>query len=215
MTFPCPLCLSPAATPYHADKRRRYFQCQECLLVFVDPHTLPSIQCEKQEYDLHINDLKDAGYRRFLNKLCDPLCALLPTHANGLDFGSGPGPLLAEMLKERGYSCAVYDPIYAPDESALAKHYDFVSCTEVVEHFHHPYKEWQLLCQLLSENGLLAIMTKRVIDQSRFATWHYINDPTHVSFYSESTFTWLLNKYALKLEYLADDVVIMRKKAKN
>lgn len=212
MTFSCPLCSSFATEPFHADKRRQYYRCQECALVFVHPDSLPDIQREKQEYDLHINSMDDPGYRRFLSKVSEPLCELIKPGAQGLDFGCGPGPLLAKMLQEKGYQCAAYDPIYAAEQAPLQQKYDFITCTEAVEHFHTPHKEWDLFSSLLHVDGLLAVMTKRVIDRSRFASWHYINDPTHVSFYSEHTFTWLQNRFAMKLEYLADDVVIMRKK---
>ena len=37
---PCPLCQSHSADTFHQDKRRVYFRCQECALVFADPEAL-------------------------------------------------------------------------------------------------------------------------------------------------------------------------------
>ncbi len=211
----CPLCHSTDCCEFSRDKKRRFFQCSTCALVFVAKDDLPTSEAEKVEYDLHQNALNDPGYRTFLSRVTDPLTKLLPENARGLDFGCGPGPLLARMLDEQGYSTAIYDPIYAVDSSVLDHRYDFVTCTEVVEHFHHPASEWQRLTSLLNPQGLLAIMTKRVINQERFANWHYKNDPTHVCFYSDHTFEWLQAQFPLKTEYMAKDVVIMRYTGQN
>ena len=212
--FACPLCQHPISSLFHTDKKRKYYRCHACALVFVDPDTLPDRAQEKAEYDLHENSLHDEGYKAFLNKVAEPLCDRLAPLSRGLDFGCGPGPALAEMLNARGFETVLYDPIYKPDLSVLDQRFDFITCTEAVEHFHTPKKEWRLFYQMLKPQGLLAIMTKRVISQSRFSTWHYKNDPTHVSFYSDQTFVWLQNRFQLKIEYMANDVVIMRNTAK-
>lgn len=48
-----------------------------------------------------------------------------------------------------------YDPFFFPDESLLSNKYDFVTCTEAIEHFFEPKKEWKILLNLLKENGML------------------------------------------------------------
>lgn len=206
----CPLCLSTDCDEFSKDKKRSYYRCRTCALVFVAKPDLPTLEAEKAEYDLHQNTLNDPGYRIFLSRVTEPLIARLPEHASGLDYGCGPGPLLAKMMCEQGFSTAIYDPIYAVDDSPLNAQYDFVTCTEVVEHFHNPAQEWRQLTSLLKPQGFLAIMTKRVIDQARFVNWHYKNDPTHVCFYSDHTFEWLQNQFPLQIEYMTKDVVIMR-----
>ena len=64
--------------------------------------------------------MNDAGYRRFLSKLADPLMARLAPGARGLDYGCGPGPALAAMLREAGHEVALYDPFFAPDPAPLS-----------------------------------------------------------------------------------------------
>ena len=78
-------------------------QCQRCRLVFVPRPYHLSAALEKAEYDKHRNTIDDAGYRKFLNRLAQPLIARLPAHSRGLDFGCGPGPALAEMLRSAGF----------------------------------------------------------------------------------------------------------------
>lgn len=207
----CPLCHHPEVTLYHQDAKRRYFGCSQCRLVFADPGAQLSDLDEKQIYDQHQNLPDDPGYRKFLNKLAAPMLSKLATPSCGLDFGSGPGPTLSLMLAEAGHSMAIYDPFYAPDKQNLARQYDFVTCTEAIEHFNQPAGEWQILLSLLKPGGWLGVMTQMVISQARFANWHYKNDPTHVSFFSRETFEFLAQRDSLKLEFVGSDVLLLQK----
>lgn len=220
---PCPLCAThntstPSSSPvlYHQDKRRDYWQCERCKLVFVSADQRPTLSQEQQEYALHDNNPDDPGYQRFLMKAATPLMEKLPPSArHGLDFGCGPAPALARLLEAQGYHMAVYDPLFSPDTSVFNRTYDFVTCTEAIEHFHTPDKELTLLSGLVAPGGWLCIMTKRVIDQARFASWHYKNDPTHVSFFSDATFDYIGRYYGFDVHLVASDVVLMNKHSYN
>jgi len=179
--------------------------------VFVPPRFHLSAEAERAEYDRHENAEDDPGYRRFLGRLVAPLTARVPPPAAGLDFGCGPGPALAAMLREAGYRMAVYDPFYAPDPSVLVPGWDFITATEVVEHLRRPGEELQRLVGLLRPGGWLGIMTKLVLDRERFATWHYIRDPTHIGFFSRATFAWWAEAEGLEPVFAADDVILLRR----
>lgn len=170
-----------------------------------------SSEQERAEYDLHENNVNDPGYRRFLSRLAGPLLERLPAHACGLDFGCGPGPALVAMLREAGLTVSAYDPFYAPDSAVLARRYDFVCATEVVEHLHHPAKVWESLWQMLEPGGYLGLMTKLVLSQEAFSCWHYINDPTHVVFYSRQTIDWWATRKGVQAQYIGSDVILIRK----
>lgn len=208
----CPLCQALQTFPFWEDKKRSYRRCEECLLVFVPAAYHLGPVTEKAEYDRHRNHPADMGYRRFLSRLSDPLCERLPTGATGLDFGSGPGPTLAPMLTEAGFPTSIYDPYYAPDPAVLDNRYDFVTCSEVVEHFRQPGQEFSRLWQLLADSGWLGIMTKLVIDRQAFARWHYKNDPTHIAFFSCRTFEFLATQLNAHLEFIEPDVILLQKK---
>ncbi|NUY57057.1 hypothetical protein BZG79_04315 [Salinivibrio sp. MA427] len=208
----CPLCEHTQTHPYHTDKRRAYFQCTRCDLVFVDRQALLAPHDEKAIYDLHQNHPDDAGYQRFLSRLATPLLArLAESPRNGLDFGCGPGPVLANMLRDAGHSIACYDPFYAPDTQVLARGYDFITCTEAIEHFYHPAEQWTQWLSMLKPGGYLGIMTKLVQDPAAFSRWHYKNDLTHVSFFSRQTFQFLAAQAGFELTFLGNDVILMRK----
>ena len=207
----CPLCGGLQPEPFYQDRRRAYHRCPVCRLVFVPPvyHLAP--EDEKAEYDRHRNRPDDPAYRRFLSRLASPLLSRLAPKSSGLDFGSGPGPTLAPMLREAGHTMAIYDPYYADRPAVLTRRYDFITASEVVEHLRHPGRELDRLYSLLKPGGLLGIMTKRVIDWERFIRWHYINDPTHVCFFSRETFAWLAARWRARVDFVDRDVIIIVK----
>tara|TARA_R110001599_G_scaffold351822_1_gene584736 strand:+ start:67405 stop:68007 length:603 start_codon:yes stop_codon:yes gene_type:complete len=198
--------------PYHEDKRRPYLRCCRCALVFVPPLHYLDRTAERAEYDLHRNEVDDPGYRTFLSRLALPLLACLAPGSSGLDFGCGPGPALAAILREAGHEVGLYDIFYQADADVFDRTYDFVCATEVVEHLHHPGTELGRLWSLLNTGGVLAIMTKLVHDMEAFAGWHYKNDPTHVCFFSEQTWRWWARGQGAQLELIGADVILLRKR---
>jgi len=207
----CPLCAGIEISQYFSDKRRRYLRCGRCLLVFVPACFYLDREAERAEYDLHQNEPGDPGYRDFLSRLLRPLTERLEPGARGLDFGCGPGPALAEMLRESGFDMALYDSFYRPDARPLHNHYDFICATEVVEHLHRPGLELARLWNLLRPGGWLGIMTKLVRNQAAFANWHYKNDPTHVCFFSGDTWRWWATQQGAQLSLVGADVILLAK----
>lgn len=208
----CPLCLASQIVFFHQDNRRCYYQCQQCQLVFADRTTLLSADAELAQYQLHNNDMQDAGYRHFLQRLATPLLRCLAQPGlSGLDFGCGPGPLLAKILTEAGHNMALWDPYFANNEQVLQSQYDFISCSEAIEHFVQPSKEWALWLTLLKPGATLAIMTKRYTTAEAFANWHYKLDPTHVSFFCEHTFRYLAQRDGFSVNFVANDVVLLQR----
>ena len=178
---------------------------------FLDPAQHPTPEVERAHYAHHRNDPDDPRYRQFLSKLAGPLLARLAPGACGLDYGCGPGPALAAMLTEAGHHMALYDPAFAPDPAPLAASYDFVTCTEVAEHFHHPAQEFARLRAMVRPGGWLAIMTCFQTDDARFATWHYRKDPTHVVFYRAASFRNLAQVWGWTCTVPEKDVVLMQR----
>lgn len=211
MMLTCPLCASTDTGHFHRDGRRDYHRCRRCALVFVPPEQRLGPEEERAVYDQHENSPHDLGYRRFLSRLFAPLHERLPPGARGLDFGSGPGPTLSVMFEEAGHPMAIYDPVYASDRSVLAGTYDFITASEVVEHLFEPGRELARLVALLPPGGWLGLMTKRVTDHYAFTRWHYIQDPTHVAFFSEATFMWLASHLDMHVEFPAPDVALLQK----
>jgi len=208
----CPLCGGKDVAVYHTDVQREYVCCELCHLVYVpEPYHLTPVE-EKAVYDLHQNDGDQEGYRKFLSRLEKQLCRKLGENQRmGLDFGCGPGPVLADMLGESGYSMKLYDPFYFRNKEVLSDKFDFICATEVVEHLRRPLQEFDLLFSCLRTGGWLGLMTKMVQDQSAFTKWHYIRDPSHICFFSKPAFSHLADRYGAYMEFAAEDVILMRK----
>ncbi|GAA0783880.1 class I SAM-dependent methyltransferase [Marinobacterium sediminicola] len=208
----CPLCGGESLRPILC-KERLYHRCERCELIHLEPSQRLSEADEKAVYDDHENEIDDPGYRRFLSRTFDEVLKRKPAPARGLDFGCGPGPALVAMAQEAGYRMAQYDKYFHPDEAALTGQYDFITSTEVVEHLSEPLPILDRLWSLLAPGGLLVLQTKRVLDDERFRSWHYRNDPTHITFFAEASFNWLGERWSSNPKYPHADVVCFQKNA--
>lgn len=87
----CPLCLGVRVRFLHrSDDRngpREFYECADCGLAFVPPRFHLPPDAERERYLLHDNDVADAGYRAFLNRLWSVLKPRLAPGDCGLDFG--------------------------------------------------------------------------------------------------------------------------------
>ena len=203
----CPLCSAHAQAVVLDQPGRTYLRCGRCALVFLHPgQRLRPLQ-EVLRYLEHENDAGNAGYVAFLRKLAEPVCAAVPIGAHGLDFGCGPAPVLAEILTAAGRPTRAWDPLFFPDDALLDARYDFVTCSEVVEHAHQPDALFDRLAGLLRPAGTLAVMT-RFHGAVPFESWWYRRDPTHVCFFSADTMRWVAERYAWQLELSAPNVAL-------
>lgn len=190
---------------------KRYWRCGVCEARFLDPTQQPAADEEYSCYLSHENHPDDPGYRHFLGKFAEPLLARLPAASLGMDYGCGPAPALAAMLRQAGHSVALYDPFFHPETSVLRATYDFVTCTETAEHFHRPAEEFARLMALVRPGGWLGIMTCFQTEDTRFANWHYRRDPTHVVFYREETLRYLAASWGWSIEVPVKDVALLRR----
>lgn len=207
----CPLCATPGALPFAEIRASRYFRCAVCALTFLAPDQRLDADAERAHYGTHENDPADPRYRAFLDRLAAPLAERAPPGGDGLDFGCGPAPALAEMMRGRGFHIRVFDPFFAPDEDALRRTYDFIACSETAEHFHHPAAEFARIGGMLRPGGWLGVMTEILTDDSAFTTWRYARDPTHVSFYRGATMDWIAARFGWTLHAPARNVYLFEK----
>ncbi len=206
----CPLCACTAER-FCSDRNRSYLRCPRCNFIFVPEQHLLSPAEEKSRYDFHRNDPADLRYRKFLNRLFQPLEQKLAPGARGLDFGCGPGPTLSVMFEEAGYGCDVYDLYYADDPSVFKHQYDFLTCSETMEHMYRPREEFERFVSLVKPGGWIGIMTQ-LHDTAPvpFDRWHYKDDDTHVCFFSKQSFQTLEKVYSLRVEFHSDSVILFQ-----
>ena len=178
--------------------------------MFVGRSSYPDKYSEKARYDQHRNNPEDPGDQAFLNRLATPLLARVSSGTHGLDFGCGPGPALAQILRRSGMEIDLYDAFYACDESVWSRQYDFITATEVIEHLHNPSNEFDRLFSALRPGGWLGIMTKWVSSITSFEHSRYVRDPTHVCLYSRETLTWVANRGEVEVEFPSPDISLFR-----
>ena len=212
----CPLCARNQADHLHAGDKgsgyRDFFHCGVCDLVFVPRSQLLPHVAQKARYLEHNNEVDDPAYREFLGRLYRPMRPHLRGGSRGLDYGAGPGPALAAMMREDGFEVSVYDPFFHPDESVLDGAYDFITCTETAEHFSEPARDFRLLDGMLKPGGWLGVMTGMLADWSEFPSWYYHRDPTHVNFYSRKTMKWLASRYGWHARFPEQNVALFQKR---
>ncbi len=215
----CPLCHSLNLTEYFnttekvfkLPKQRTYKACAQCSLVFLIPSQRLGPAKEKLRYDVHENNLEQQGYKNFLMQVWEPLKQHINAPAHGLDFGSGPTRALAELIEADGIKMETYDPFFKPEFEV--KKYDFITCTEVLEHVFNLNLVLNKLDELLKPGGHLAIMTELLTCKINFAKWRYREDDTHVCFFKEDTFKYISEKYSFKWVYFDKQRVILFKKS--
>jgi len=189
----CPLCLNTGKTIFE-DEKHHFYECSICKGIYRDSNELLDKHEEKDRYYLHQNHINDFGYIKFANPILSAVKKYFnPTH-QGLDFGAGHTPVISELLKNDGYQVEIYDPLFFDDEKVLDKAYDFITSCEVIEHFYHPKKEFELLYKMLQPNGKLILMTD-IFNGVNFESWYYKTDPTHVFLYQKETFEWIKNYF--------------------
>lgn len=193
----CPLCQSGSKflTTIMTSNHKKYFDCKECKLVFLDKIHYLNEEDEKKRYQLHKNDINDVRYQQFVSDIVDYIKSNIQLPARGLDFGSGPNSVIYSLLQKANYTIYQYDPYFSPQKENLSLKYNFIVTCEVIEHLYNPHLELQKLKACLLEGSPLVIKTDLYHDTINFDSWYYRGDPTHIAFYRYETFEWIKNTY--------------------
>ncbi|AVR45911.1 methyltransferase [Christiangramia fulva] len=203
----CSLC-NAGTRKFEIFQKREFLQCTNCKAILLHFKNYLSPETEKARYKLHENDVEDEGYIRFVQPLVERIIQDFPNTSRGLDFGCGTGPVATTELKKQGFEISLYDPYFMPDPQVLKSKYDFIFCSEVMEHFHKPASEFALLKSLLKDQGKIYCKTSLWNENIDFETWYYKNDPTHVIFYHSESLHWIKEKFRFrKLEILPNLIV--------
>ncbi len=186
--MPCKLCSRENPEEWEI-RGKEYSFCPGCGFIQLSEKYFPDKEAEKARYLSHNNTKENKGYRSYLeNFLESSFYPFIYKHSVVFDFGSGPQPVLQEILQSRGFSVHYYDPFFAPGRDWKMRKYDVITAVEVFEHLQDPLAEIQTLSSLLNPNGLIIIRTMLHNEEKQFfASWWYREDYTHVSFFSVRT----------------------------
>jgi hypothetical protein len=185
---------------------RIYHECPICHWIALDPKHFLTPEAQKERYLQHENSDQDAGYvamfEDFIATCVEPF---VPKGGLVLDYGSGPEPVLAGLLAQKGYQAQTFDLFFDVNNAALKKPYDAIVLTEVLEHLSDPVEVLKPLATKLKPGGVVALMTLfHPKDREKFGAWWYRRDKTHVTFYTVETMRKLAAVLGLTL-LLSDD----------
>jgi len=191
-----------------------YQHCEQCGFIYKEKKYHLDKAQEIEQYQRHNNSFESKGYvemfERFINHHIKPL----GIKGKALEFGSGPGPVLKEMLiQETDLEVFDFDPFFNCNIEYRNHKFNLITSTEVVEHFYDPMKEFKHLADLLAPGGNLVIMTKfRNMSQKEFLNWWYRIDFTHVSFYHKRTFEYIAKELGLNIVFNnMENIIIFEK----
>jgi len=206
----CKICATEIKSTIKLRDFRVFGFCLSCGFIGQLSEFLDS-SVEKSRYDLHENSIENEGYvamfRGFIDYGIKPYKDEIKSI---LDYGSGPGPVLAVLLRRDGYEVDTYDPFYSPEEPRSK--YDLITSTETFEHFHEPLESITKLLKSLKPGGYLSVMTQFACEPEEFKSWWYKNDDTHVSFYSSKTFEKIAEIFKLELiKHNSKNLLILKK----
>ncbi len=207
----CPLCSSIDIQDFFKDKRREYFKCSSCSLIFVDRDCLLSKEEEKERYDLHDNTINNSGYVRYLSDIPNIISNLNIKNPKVLDFGSGKNTVLEILLKREGFSCFSYDPLYNIGLDFLSQKFDIVVLFEVIEHAYNIENELDLISRLLKKGSVLILRTELLDDSVIFKNWWYKEDPTHVNFFNFQSIENVVEKVHGEIISRMNNICIIKK----
>jgi hypothetical protein len=200
-------------TPWVTVRGAGYYRCPDCGYVCLDRARLPTPAQHAARYRLHNNDPADPDYRRFLSEfITGGVAPFALGGARVLDYGSGPAPALALLLRAQGYDVACYDPYFAPDRGPLRGLFDLVWVHVGAEHLERPYTPFRRLALRLSPGGVLAIRTRFPPEApADFARWWYREDPTHIGFFAPRTMEVLARRLGAEPALIrAPDLAVLR-----
>ena len=195
----CNLCGSGSVSLAGSDKHRFFYLCGDCALVSVPPKYWLSVDDERARYELHDNNMSNAGYVKFLSQVVDVATRVvddvvtdncLKTGLKVLDFGCGKEAVACQLLKDKSIDCYGYDPLYGrtlPEPVSKSGQYDIIILCEVIEHLRDIKRELTRINELLREGGVIILRTQIYESPLSFPSWWYARDLTHINFFSEKS----------------------------
>lgn len=192
---------------------KNYYFCDCCGVVYKSKDLILNNSEEKKRYEYHNNSIDDIKYVNYFKKFIDNSVIPYINGKEGLDYGCGKNCVLEQIL-ERDYQLEVdsYDKYFLNDVK-LQSRYDFIVCTEVIEHIDNPLDFLNILDNFLTPGKTISIMTQLLDNVNDFFSWWYIRDETHICFFSVKTFKFIARKMNYDIVYTNNiDAIVLRKR---
>jgi SAM-dependent methyltransferase len=225
----CPACynidlvvLEPTKNNYH------FVRCLKCSLIFVDP--MPSAEELTNFYDNYhksgqylakLNSKVRRAKKRirgaslfiqkgtFIDVGCNVGFAVeaarsLGFQARGIDIDSA-----AISVAQEKFGKSLFEIRSVQDLAQSGETFDFIYCSEVIEHLSELDSFFAALVQCLKEDGILYITTpdnghySLPSDFSKLIDWTSVRPPEHLLYFTQSSIKPLLRRYGLNFIKIA------------
>lgn len=209
----CLLCNSSALATQKLRDGSLYHHCHDCRYCFQDPSQWPSLLEEIRHYQTHNNDPRDPRYCAYLRQSSQ----LLIDHKSAqqqrlLDYGCGPQATMPFVWGDEFKQIDAYDPLFYPDRSQLATHYDAITCIEAIEHFFRITESLQDVDRLCNAGSLILFRSEFYEESKDLESWWYRRDPTHIGFLQEQSWDYIAQKFTWKIIAKSQGRVILFQK---
>ena len=210
----CKICNTKTRELYDSQLKLTYDVCDNCGFIHKQEQYHVSPSEELTEYKKHNNSFEEKGYIKMFEDFISNYITPLHVTGNGLDYGSGPGPVLKELLRRQGLDMYDYDVFFQPSDEYLNHKYDLITSTEVIEHLSDPLGVLKKLRSILKPGGFLALMTNfNTLSDEEFLKWWYRRDKTHVSFFRAKTLEKIADMLNLDVvTHNSKNVIVLRRK---
>ena len=197
----CKLCNNTVMSINDTRNNWEFSHCKKCEFIFKNSSDFVTSEDELKQYNNHNNTMDSPGYVEMFERfMATTFNDYIDEIQNVLEFGSGPGPVLSELLKQRGLKVDIYDKYFSPEKVYEGKKYDLITSTEVIEHVDDPKGLFKFFSDHIKSDGYLALMTQfHTNNAQEFKKWWYKNDPTHICFFRPHTFEVLAEQSGFKV----------------
>ena len=195
---------------FYQDKKRSYFHCAECGYICSDPNShLPQhVFLQRFENDKFKQQKEHAN---FIATVITEVQKAQSQRLNILNYGQALSSEWVKKITESGHQFYQVNPFAEVDSNALKQKYDVIINYRVVEHFANPKRDWLLQSRLLKPGGWMIIDTQLLHEPNSFSTWHFISDPTRISFYQTQTLSYLANLCDLSEVFNKGTLILLKK----
>jgi len=207
----CKVCGSGDIAFYARNNKREFLRCSRCELVFVPEQFFLTTGQERERYDLHDNSIENKGYKEFLEKIATVISEHFPSDCSILDFGSGANAVLGSILDKKGFLCDSYDPLYNIQCFDNVKSYDVIVICEVIEHLRLLQDDLAFINKRLKRNGAVILRTQLYPESEKFLKWWYIQDLTHINFFSPVTIEFVASQLNRAVSFTGEKDIFLLK----
>lgn len=215
MNVKCKLC---GETSYFYDKALllekyvvNYYRCPRCGFVQTEnPYWL------SEAYSDAIADSDIGLIARNINlsSTVDNILKILNPSLKLLDYGGGYG-MFVRMMRDKGWDFEWYDEycqnLFAKGHEMKQKHYDAVTCFELLEHLPNPMESF---CKLFSLSDTLICTTELLpLHPPKIKDWWYYATETgqHIAFYTRESLQVIAEKFGKNI-YTKHGIIIFSNK---